>query len=53
MLYILKDIRARLEQIEICIEELNDKILENDAEVDQLKEDLYIKGNAQRQETDD
>lgn len=39
MLYILKDIRDRLEQIEIYIEE--------------LKEELSITNNAQRQETDD
>ena len=50
MIDILKEIKDKLEQIEVCIEELKDKILENDDEMEQLKEQLDIRNNAEGQE---
>jgi len=50
MIDILKEIHEKLMNIEVCIEELKDKILENDDEMEQLKEQLDIRNNAEGQE---
>jgi len=51
MIDILREIKDKLEQIEICVEELKDKILENEEELQDLKEELIITNNATWQET--
>lgn len=51
MIDILKEIHEKLMNIEVCIEELKDKILEKDEELEELKEELDIRNNATWQET--
>lgn len=50
-LEILKEIQWKLMQIDICVDELKQKIFEKDEELEELKEQIDIKENAERSET--